>query len=49
MTSTQTQVAFGVTAGLASTAVLYATVPMYHDMLVWSWGLFGINLEALFG
>ena len=48
MTTTQTQMALGIAAGLATTAVLYLTVPAYHDLFVWSWGLVGINLEAIF-
>ncbi len=49
MTSTTYATAFGVALGTGFTALLYTTVPAYHNMLVWSWGLVGINLEALFG
>ncbi len=48
-TSTQLATGLGVAFGLAFTAVAYTTVPVYHNMLVWSWGLVGINLESIFG
>ena len=49
MTTTQTQMALGIAAGLATTAVLYLTVPAYHDLFVWSWGLAGIDIVSIFG
>lgn len=49
MTSTQIATWTGVGFGAAFTYVMYTTVPAYHNMLVWSWGLVGINLESIFG
>lgn len=48
MTSTNYATAFGVALGCAFTYVMYSSVPVYHNALVWSWGLVGINLEAIF-
>ena len=49
MTSTQYATAFGVALCTGFTALMYTTVPAYHNMVVWSWGLVGINLEAWVG
>ncbi len=49
MTSTYLATSFGVSLGLGFTALAYTTVPAYHDALVWSWGLVGIDIVSIFG
>ncbi len=49
MTSTNYATAFGAFLGLGFTALAYTTVPAYHDALVWSWGLVGIDIVSIFG
>jgi len=49
MTSTNYATAFGASLGLGASALAYLTVPAYHDALVWSWGLLGIDLVSIFG
>jgi hypothetical protein len=49
MTFTNYATAFGAFLGLGATALAYTTVPAYHNFLVWSWGLAGIDLVSIFG
>jgi hypothetical protein len=49
MTSTYVATGFGALLGFGATALAYTTVPAYHDALVWSWGLVGLDLVAIFG
>jgi len=42
-------IAIGIPLGLGASALAYLTVPAYHDAVVWSWGLVGIDLVSLFG
>ena len=48
MTSTYLATGIGSVIGLTMSIVAYNTIPVYHSMAVWSWGLVGINLEAIF-
>ena len=49
MTSTNYATVFGASIGLGASALAYLTVPAYHDFLVWSWSLAGIDLVSIFG
>lgn len=48
MTSTQLATTVGASVGVVLSVVAYSFVPFYHNVVVWSWGLVGINLEAIF-
>jgi len=49
MTSTNYASLLGASLGLGLTALAYLTVPAYHDAVVWSWGLVGIDIVSIFG
>jgi hypothetical protein len=49
MTQEQLATGIGASLGIALSAVAYTTLPVYHNFVVWSWGLVGVDMVSWIG